>query len=107
LSETHKPATPAAPRSSRSEFWRGVRDTLPLEIGAIPFGIIFGALAISAGISTGGTIALSLFVFAGSSQFIAGLRAVTDTDHGNEAGHANHHSQRGQGRLQSRTAKTA
>jgi 4-azaleucine resistance transporter AzlC len=71
LSETHKPAITAAPRSSRSEFWRGVRDTLPLEIGAIPFGIIFGALAISAGISTGGTIALSLFVFAGSSQFIA------------------------------------
>ena len=55
----------------RAEFLRGLKDTIPLVIGAIPFGIIFGALAISAGISPAGTIGLSLFVFAGSSQFIA------------------------------------
>lgn len=40
-------------------------------IGAIPFGIIFGALAISAGLSVPATLAMSLFVFAGSSQFVA------------------------------------
>lgn len=40
-------------------------------IGALPFGIIFGALAITSGISIPATMALSIFVFAGSSQFIA------------------------------------
>jgi len=55
----------------RGEFWAGVRDTLPLEVGAIPFGIIFGALAVSSGISPVGAQAMSLFVFAGSAQFIA------------------------------------
>ena len=29
----------------RSEFLAGMRDTFPLVVGAIPFGIIFGALA--------------------------------------------------------------
>jgi 4-azaleucine resistance transporter AzlC len=55
----------------RSEFLAGIRDTLPMDIGAIPFGIIFGALAVNSGISPLGTLGLSLFVFAGSSQFIA------------------------------------
>lgn len=54
-----------------SEFWAGVRDTSPLVVGAIPFGIIFGALAVTSGISTGGALAMSAIVFAGSSQFIA------------------------------------
>lgn len=44
---------------------------IPLEIGGIPFAIIFGALAISNGVSVAGTMALSLIVFAGSAQFIA------------------------------------
>ena len=35
--------------SRRSEFWAGVRATIPLVIGATPFGIIFGALAINSG----------------------------------------------------------
>jgi 4-azaleucine resistance transporter AzlC len=55
----------------RSEFWKGVRDTLPLVIGAVPFGIIFGTLSSKTGLSAAGTIGMSLFVFAGSSQFIA------------------------------------
>ena len=41
--------------SKREEFWAGVRATLPLVLGAIPFGIIFGALAVNSGVSpTGG-----------------------------------------------------
>ena len=54
-----------------SEFWRGFRDTLPLVIGAIPFGIIFGTLSGGAGLSAWAAMGMSLFVFAGSSQFIA------------------------------------
>ena len=57
--------------SPRTEFLAGVKATIPLELGGLPFGIIFGALAVTAGISVAGTMAMSLFVFAGSAQFIA------------------------------------
>lgn len=57
--------------TKRNEFWAGVRATLPLVLGAIPFGIIFGALAVNSGISPAGTAAMSALVFAGSAQFIA------------------------------------
>ncbi len=56
--------------SRRTEFWAGVKDTFPLVVGAIPFGIIFGALAVTHGVSPAGTLAMSAFVFAGSAQFI-------------------------------------
>lgn len=55
----------------RQEFLNGARDTLPLVIGAMPFGIIFGTLAGGAGLSPWGAMGMSLFVFAGASQFIA------------------------------------
>jgi 4-azaleucine resistance transporter AzlC len=59
------------------EFWRGFRDTLPLVIGAIPFGLIFGVTAVANGLSAWATIGMSLFVFAGSSQFIAANLVLT------------------------------
>ena len=60
-----------------SEFLAGARDSFPLIVGAIPFGIIFGTLAMSSGLSFAGAMAMSAFVFAGSAQFIAlGLVAV-------------------------------
>ena len=34
--------------SRRAEFWRGARDELPILLGVIPFGLIFGALAVGA-----------------------------------------------------------
>ena len=54
-----------------SEFWAGVRETFPLVVGAIPFGIIFGTLAESGGLSLWAALAFSAIVFAGSAQFIA------------------------------------
>jgi 4-azaleucine resistance transporter AzlC len=57
--------------SRKTEFWNGVKATFPLVVGAIPFGIIFGALAVTSGLSPAGTMGMSLIVFAGSSQFIA------------------------------------
>ena len=54
----------------RSEFLAGMRDTFPLVVGAIPFGIIFGALAVNSGLSPAAAMGFSIFVFAGSSQFI-------------------------------------
>ncbi|MCJ7702408.1 MAG: AzlC family ABC transporter permease [Anaerolineales bacterium] len=59
------------PPSRKTEFWNGVKATFPLVVGAIPFGIIYGALAVTSGLSARATLGMSLFVFAGSSQFIA------------------------------------
>jgi len=53
------------------EFWAGARRTIPLIVGAIPFGIIFGTLARTNDLSFAGALAMSACVFAGSSQFIA------------------------------------
>jgi 4-azaleucine resistance transporter AzlC len=49
----------------------GVRAIFPLVVGAIPFGIIFGAVAVTGGLSPAAAAAMSAFVFAGSSQFVA------------------------------------
>ena len=54
-----------------TSFFEGMRDTTPLIIGAIPFGIIFGTLAGGVGLPAAGAMGMSLFVFAGSSQFVA------------------------------------
>lgn len=58
-------------RTPRQEFLQGAQDTLPLIVGAIPFGILFGALAVNAGLPFWAIMGMSLFVFAGSSQFVA------------------------------------
>jgi 4-azaleucine resistance transporter AzlC len=57
--------------SRSAEFVHGARDIVPMIVGAIPFGIIFGTLAGGAGLSAWQTMGMSLLVFAGSSQFIA------------------------------------
>ena len=59
------------PMSRSQEFVHGCRDILPLILGAIPFGIIFGTLAVGAGLSGWQTMGMSALVFAGSAQFIA------------------------------------
>ena len=55
----------------KTEFVRGVRDTLPLILGAIPFGLIFGAVAITSGMSGWAAATMSALVYAGASQFVA------------------------------------
>jgi 4-azaleucine resistance transporter AzlC len=57
--------------SPLKEFWAGGRDTFPLIVGAIPFGLIYGALAAASGLSFWAGLAMSSVVFAGSAQFIA------------------------------------
>lgn len=52
-------------------FFEGAKDTFPLVVGAVPFGIIFGTLAETAGLSFAATMGMSLFVFAGASQFVS------------------------------------
>jgi len=52
-------------------FIQGARDTIPMMLGAAPFGVIFGVLGIGAGMSPAAVLGFSLIVFAGSAQFIA------------------------------------
>jgi 4-azaleucine resistance transporter AzlC len=52
-------------------FWAGVRAEVPLLIGVFPFGMIYGALALNAGLSKSASQMMSSIVFAGSAQFIA------------------------------------
>jgi 4-azaleucine resistance transporter AzlC len=52
------------------QFWAGARAEIPLLIGVIPFGLIYGALALSSGLSPAAAQMMSSIVFAGSAQFI-------------------------------------
>jgi 4-azaleucine resistance transporter AzlC len=63
----------AAAPSRRAEILEGLKITLPFMVGAAPFGLIFGALATShpVQLSPFEAMALSLFVFSGSAQFVA------------------------------------
>jgi branched chain amino acid efflux pump len=58
------PTTPAA------EFLSGLRDELPILVGVIPFGMIYGVIAIGAGLHPAAAQAMSMIVFAGSAQML-------------------------------------
>ena len=52
------------------QFWAGVRAEFPLLVGVFPFGMIYGALALNAGLSKSASQMMSSIVFAGSAQFV-------------------------------------
>lgn len=54
----------------RSEFFEGVRASLPIVAAAAPFGLLFGALAVDNGLSAGEAVLMSALVFAGASQMV-------------------------------------
>jgi 4-azaleucine resistance transporter AzlC len=54
----------------RSELLHGIRDELPILIGVLSFGMIYGVSALSAGIPASIAQAMSCIVFAGSAQFV-------------------------------------
>ena len=57
-------------RLAWQEFGLGVRDQLPLQLGVVPFGVVFGVLGTSAGLSAFETIVMSSLVFGGASQIV-------------------------------------
>ena len=57
-------------REQYKNFWAGVRSELPLLVGVFPFGMIYGALALSSGLPPTAAQMMSSIVFAGSAQFI-------------------------------------
>lgn len=66
-------AAPAPPQAGLrlSELRAGAWATAPLVLGAIPLGIIFGGMGAAVGLSKWATLAISVFVYAGSAQLIA------------------------------------
>ena len=57
--------------SPATMFWRGVKAEAPILLGTMPFGLIYGVLALGAGISPLLAQLMSCIIFAGSSQFVA------------------------------------
>jgi 4-azaleucine resistance transporter AzlC len=64
-------STDPSTRTRRREFLSGCRDELPILLGVAPFGMIYGLLALGAGLPASTAQAMSAIVFAGSAQFIA------------------------------------
>lgn len=61
---------PEGQQTAARQFWAGVRAEFPLLVGVFPFGMIYGALALNAGLSQAAAQAMSSIVFAGSAQFV-------------------------------------
>ena len=55
----------------RRAFWLGLRDGAPFLLVIVPFGLLFGVLANEAGWRLLETLAMSVVVIAGASQFTA------------------------------------
>jgi 4-azaleucine resistance transporter AzlC len=53
------------------QLFAGLKAEAPLLVGVFPFAMIYGALAVDAGIPAGTAQAMSAVVFAGSSQLVA------------------------------------
>jgi 4-azaleucine resistance transporter AzlC len=58
------------PNPSRA-FWRGFLATVPMQIATIPFGLVFGALAIEIGLNVTETMTMTALIVGGVSQLVA------------------------------------
>ena len=57
-------------KSNFKVFLKGIIDVSPLMIPVVPFGLIFGVLAIDIGFTPIETMAMSLIIFGGASQIV-------------------------------------
>jgi 4-azaleucine resistance transporter AzlC len=57
-------------KTASQQFLLGVKDELPILVGVVPFGMIYGILALSAGLHPLDAQAMSSVIFAGSAQFM-------------------------------------
>ena len=57
-------------KSNLKVFLNGIIDVSPLMIPVVPFGLIFGVLAIDIGFTPLETMGMSLIIFGGASQII-------------------------------------
>ena len=58
-------------QTPRSAFINGMRDQVPFMLGNVPFGLITGAAAVSAGADLWLSMAMSVIMFAGAAQLAA------------------------------------
>lgn len=56
--------------SPRAELFAGIRAELPLLLGVVPFGMIFGVLGLAAGMPGWAVVLSSSLIFGGSSQVV-------------------------------------
>lgn len=56
---------------NNSFFWRGLRDTTPFLVIIVPFGLLFGAISIEAGLKIIEVLGFSVLIMAGAAQFTA------------------------------------
>jgi 4-azaleucine resistance transporter AzlC len=57
--------------AARAELFRGLKAGLPIAVGYLPIAITFGILARQTGLGILQAAAMSLFVYAGASQFVS------------------------------------
>ena len=57
-------------KSNLKVFFKGIIDVSPLMIPVVPFGLIFGVLAIDIGFTPLETMGMSLIIFGGASQIV-------------------------------------
>ncbi|WP_202080981.1 AzlC family ABC transporter permease [Caldalkalibacillus salinus] len=60
-----------SPSTNQEQFLLGVKHAIPISVGYFSISITFGVLSTSGGLSIFETTAMSMWVFAGASQFIA------------------------------------
>lgn len=60
----------AGSTSGSAEFMRGLRAAVPIMIAVLPFGLLFGALAVGNGLSAFEAVLMSATVFGGASQMV-------------------------------------
>jgi 4-azaleucine resistance transporter AzlC len=63
------PSALAVP-GARAEFLAGVRTEMPLLLGVVPFGLIYGVLGLASGLPGWAVMAMSVIVLGGSSQIV-------------------------------------
>lgn len=76
MQDTTTPSSTTTSQSAKAllqwaEIRRGFATMVPFWLGAIPFGAAYALSALAAGLSPAQTVAMSLLVFAGASQFTA------------------------------------
>ncbi len=57
--------------TAKSAYWAGLRDGLPFVFIVVPFAVLFGVVAIDAGLSLAQTMGFTVLVIAGAAQFAA------------------------------------
>ncbi|MCL4674537.1 MAG: AzlC family ABC transporter permease [Pararhodobacter sp.] len=61
----------ASPLPARTAYWRGFRDASPFMLIVAPFGMVFGVVALEAGLTLSQTMAFAIGTFAGAAQLAA------------------------------------